>query len=249
MDDQHAAALLAWVCANEIKNFSEKKWKEIHELVPSQIDAQLLSLDLPVLQQTETTTLADLADGRVLAAALVDVDPDAFADLQDLVTATAAHDVPTVKRDEPTATDPDAADHHATDHHATVKEKTKDDPGNGNWILRYTALKRIHKAILQYVQTELGVDTAALPVPNLNAAAKTPHDAQHQLASLLSLVVYVATQSARNIVYIERIQTLPEQVQHALMSVLEGLLQRVQAASGNNPALAARRQSSVQEYA
>lgn len=55
----------------------------------------------------------------------------------------------------------------------------------------------------------------------------TRADMLYQLSPLLAQILYVATQSARNQVYVEYIQALPESVQHGIMLELEGVVASV----------------------
>lgn len=55
----------------------------------------------------------------------------------------------------------------------------------------------------------------------------TRADMLYQLSPLLAQILYVATQSARNQVYVECIQALPESVQHGIMLELEGVVASV----------------------
>ena len=94
---------------------------------------------------------------------------------------------------------------------------------NGNWVLMFNNLKKIYKVLTRYYEEVLGFPagfpSGALSVPNLNAIAK--ENDLNELARLFQLTVAMAVQCQRNQVYIEKIQSLSQESQHALMVTIE----------------------------
>jgi protein HOOK3 len=90
-------------------------------------------------------------------------------------------------------------------------------------VLKFNNLKKIYKVLTRYYEEVLGFPAGfpagALAVPNLNAIARDNDLAE--LVRLLQLVIALAVQCPRNQVYIEKIQSLSQESQHALMLAIE----------------------------
>ncbi|KFH66906.1 hypothetical protein MVEG_07431 [Podila verticillata NRRL 6337] len=91
-----------------------------------------------------------------------------------------------------------------------------------NWVHKYNNLKKLHKLITRYLEEKLGQSLANLDPPNLNAIAKDGDE--HELLKLCELVIAIAVQCERNQYYIQKIQSLPQESQHALMLSLEQII-------------------------
>jgi len=88
-----------------------------------------------------------------------------------------------------------------------------------NWVHRYNNLKKLHKLVTRYLEEKLSQNLAKLDPPNLNAIAKEAEPLE--VIKLCELVMVVAVQCDKNQPYIQKIQSLPETSQHALMLSLE----------------------------
>ncbi|KAI9595395.1 HOOK protein-domain-containing protein [Syncephalis fuscata] len=97
---------------------------------------------------------------------------------------------------------------------------------NGNWVLTFNNLKKIYKVLTRYYEEILGFPAGfpagALAVPNLNAIAK--ENDLVELVKLFQLIIAMAVQCGRNQVYIEKIQSLSQESQHALMVTIEEVM-------------------------
>ena len=88
-----------------------------------------------------------------------------------------------------------------------------------NWVLRFSALKRVYRLITQYFSDVLGQFTDTLEVPDLQAVSK-----EYNVSSTLMmcrLTLAIAVQCDKNKEFIERIQGLSEGDQHCLMKAIE----------------------------
>ncbi|KAI0798101.1 HOOK-domain-containing protein [Abortiporus biennis] len=88
-----------------------------------------------------------------------------------------------------------------------------------NWVLRFSALKRIYRLMTQYFSENLHQPTGALDVPDLQAIAK-----DHNITAILilcRLTIAIAVQCERNKDIIGKIQGLTETEQHSLMRAIE----------------------------
>lgn len=88
-----------------------------------------------------------------------------------------------------------------------------------NWILRFSALKRLYRLITQYFSDVLQKPTSSLDVPNLSTMAKD-HDITATLI-MCRLTIAIGVQCERNKEFIEKIQGLSEVDQHTLMKAIE----------------------------
>lgn len=91
-----------------------------------------------------------------------------------------------------------------------------------NWVLRFSALKRLYRLMTQYYTDILHQPTSALDVPDLQAMAKD-YDPIATL-SMCRLTIVIAVQSARNKEVIDKIQQLSQEDQHCLMKAIEQVL-------------------------
>ncbi|KAI0948399.1 hypothetical protein AcV7_009155 [Taiwanofungus camphoratus] len=99
-----------------------------------------------------------------------------------------------------------------------------------NWVLRFSALKRLYRLMTQYFSDVLHQPTSALEVPDLQAIAKD----YNVTATLIMcrLTIAIAVQCEKNKDIIEKIQRLSESEQHSLMRVIEQVMAKVKV-SGN----------------
>ncbi|ETW85647.1 hypothetical protein HETIRDRAFT_379686 [Heterobasidion irregulare TC 32-1] len=103
-----------------------------------------------------------------------------------------------------------------------------------NWVLRFSALKRVYRLMTQYFSDVLRQPTSALDVPDLQAIAK-----DHNVASTLlmcRLAIAIAVQCEKNKGFIEKIQGLSETDQHYLMKAIEQVMVKVKSAAGGGNA-------------
>ncbi|TFY66829.1 hypothetical protein EVG20_g4265 [Dentipellis fragilis] len=101
-----------------------------------------------------------------------------------------------------------------------------------NWVLRFSALKRVYRLMTQYFSEVLHQPTTALDVPDLQAIGK-----DHNVASTLlmcRLTIAIAVQCEKNKEFIEKIQGLSETDQHYLMKAIEQVMAKVKAAAAVN---------------
>ncbi|KAF9410869.1 hypothetical protein BGZ94_001498 [Podila epigama] len=88
-----------------------------------------------------------------------------------------------------------------------------------NWVHKYNNLKKLHKLVTRYIEEKLGQSLSELDPPDLNAIAKEGDPIE--VLKLCELVIAIAVQCQRNQYYIQKIQSLPQTSQHALMLSLE----------------------------
>ncbi|TFK46029.1 hypothetical protein OE88DRAFT_1066760 [Heliocybe sulcata] len=93
-----------------------------------------------------------------------------------------------------------------------------------NWVLRFSALKRIYRLMTQYFADVLHQPPSSMEVPDLQAMAK-----DHSLADTLvmcRLTIAIAVQCEKNQEFIAKIQGLGETDQHYLMRAIEQIMAR-----------------------
>ena len=88
-----------------------------------------------------------------------------------------------------------------------------------NWVLQFSALKRIYRLLTQYFAEVLMQPASGLEVPDLQAMAKD-HDISATLG-LCRLTLAIAVQCEKNKEFIGKIQALGETDQHYLMRAIE----------------------------
>jgi protein HOOK3 len=91
-----------------------------------------------------------------------------------------------------------------------------------NWVLRFSALKRLYRLMTQYFTDVLQKPTSGLNVPDLQALAK-----DHSIAPALGmcrLTITIGVQCEKNKEFIEKIQGLSQGDQHHLMKAIEQVL-------------------------
>jgi len=96
-----------------------------------------------------------------------------------------------------------------------------------NWVHKYNNLKKLHKLVTRYLEEKLSQNLMRLEPPNLNAIAKDGDPLE--VIKLCELVMVVAVQCDKNQPYIQKIQSLPETSQHALMVSLEQVRKHMKA--------------------
>lgn len=97
-----------------------------------------------------------------------------------------------------------------------------------NWVLRFSALKRLYRLMTQYFAEVLHQPTHGLDVPDLQSIAK-----DHNITATLimcRLTIVIAVQCEKNKEIIEKIQRLSEWEQHSLMRAIEQVSIFLQAA-------------------
>ncbi|RDB21492.1 Protein Hook 3 [Hypsizygus marmoreus] len=100
-----------------------------------------------------------------------------------------------------------------------------------NWVLRFSALKRLYRLMTQYFTDVLQKPTGSLDVPDLQAIAK-----DHNVAATLimcRLTIAIGVQCEKNKQFIDKIQGLSEVDQHHLMKAIEQVMARITIAPGN----------------
>lgn len=88
-----------------------------------------------------------------------------------------------------------------------------------NWVLRFNALKRLYRLLIQYFSDVLNQNTSALEVPDLQAMAKD-HSVKDTLV-MCRLTISIAVQCEENKHIIDKIQSLSDTSQHYLMKAIE----------------------------
>lgn len=88
-----------------------------------------------------------------------------------------------------------------------------------NWVLRFSALKRLYRLLTQYFTDVLQKPTTGLEVPDLQGIAKDNNVGATLV--LCRMTIAIAVQSEKNKGIIERIQKLNESAQHQLMKAIE----------------------------
>ena len=88
-----------------------------------------------------------------------------------------------------------------------------------NWVLRFSALKRLYRLMTQYFTDVLQKPTSGLDVPDLQAIAKD----YNSLATLIMcrITIAIGVQCEQNKQFIDKIQRLSEMDQHHLMKAIE----------------------------
>jgi protein HOOK3 len=88
-----------------------------------------------------------------------------------------------------------------------------------NWVLRFSALKRLYRLMTQYFTDVLQKPTSTLDVPDLQAIAK-----DYSVSATLimcRLTIAIGVQCEQNKQFIDKIQGLSEADQHHLMKAIE----------------------------
>ncbi|GLB35178.1 putative HOOK protein [Lyophyllum shimeji] len=101
-----------------------------------------------------------------------------------------------------------------------------------NWVLRFSALKRLYRLMTQYFTDVLQKPTGSLDVPDLQAIAK-----DHNLAATLimcRMTIAIGVQCEKNKQFIDKIQGLNEADQHHLMKAIEQVMARITVAPGSH---------------
>ncbi|KDR81389.1 hypothetical protein GALMADRAFT_239256 [Galerina marginata CBS 339.88] len=94
-----------------------------------------------------------------------------------------------------------------------------------NWVLRFSALKRLYRLMTQYFANVLQKPTSSLDVPDLQAIAK-----DHNLSATLTmcrLTIVIGVQCEKNKEFIDKIQGLSETDQHHLMKAIEQVMAKI----------------------
>ncbi|TFK72592.1 HOOK-domain-containing protein [Pluteus cervinus] len=100
-----------------------------------------------------------------------------------------------------------------------------------NWVLRFSALKRLFRLMTQYFSDVLQKSNSGLDVPDLQAMAK-----DHSLSATLAmcrLTIAIGVQCEKNRDFIDKIQGLSESNQHNLMKAIEQVMTRIRASGAN----------------
>ncbi|KAJ7929345.1 HOOK protein-domain-containing protein [Mycena leptocephala] len=99
-----------------------------------------------------------------------------------------------------------------------------------NWVLRFSALKRLYRLMTQYFADVLQKPTSGLDVPDLQAVAKD-HTVQATL-TMCRLTIAIGVQCEKNKQFIDKIQGLSETDQHYLMKAIEQVMARINLSGG-----------------
>ncbi|KAJ7070368.1 HOOK protein-domain-containing protein [Mycena belliarum] len=99
-----------------------------------------------------------------------------------------------------------------------------------NWVLRFSALKRLYRLMTQYFADVLQKPTSGLDVPDLQAIAKD-HAVQATL-TMCRLTIAIGVQCEKNKEFIDKIQALSETDQHYLMKAIEQVMSRINMSGG-----------------
>jgi protein HOOK3 len=91
-------------------------------------------------------------------------------------------------------------------------------------VLRFNALKRLYRLLIQYFSDVLNQNTSALEVPDLQAMAKD-HSVKDTLI-MCRLTIAIAVQCEDNKHIIDKIQSLSDTSQHYLMKAIEQVCER-----------------------
>ncbi|KAJ2916056.1 hypothetical protein MD484_g4393, partial [Candolleomyces efflorescens] len=102
-----------------------------------------------------------------------------------------------------------------------------------NWVLRFSALKRLYRLMTQYFADILQKQTTSLEVPDLQAIAKDS-DIPGVL-TLCRLTVVIGVQCESNKDFIDKIQGLNEADQHVLMKAIEQVMGKIGEAGTSEP--------------
>jgi len=86
-------------------------------------------------------------------------------------------------------------------------------------VLRFNALKRLYRLLIQYFSDVLNQNTSALEVPDLQVMAKD-HSVKDTLV-MCRLTISIAVQCENNEHIIGKIQSLSDTSQHYLMKAIE----------------------------
>ncbi|KAI1790752.1 HOOK-domain-containing protein [Ganoderma leucocontextum] len=98
-----------------------------------------------------------------------------------------------------------------------------------NWVLRFSALKKLYRLMTQYFSEVLHQPTGALEVPDLQEIAKDYN--VNATLIMCRLTIAIAVQCEKNKEIIERIQKLTESEQHSLMRVIEQIMTKVRSSA------------------
>uniref|UniRef100_A0A0W0FFT3 HOOK-domain-containing protein n=1 Tax=Moniliophthora roreri TaxID=221103 RepID=A0A0W0FFT3_MONRR len=101
-----------------------------------------------------------------------------------------------------------------------------------NWVLRFSALKRLYRLMTQYFSDVLQKPTSGLDVPDLQAMAKD-FDVTATL-SMCRLTIAIGVQCEKNKDFIVKIQGLSEDDQHNLMKAIEQVMSRISSGSSSD---------------
>ncbi|CCM03827.1 uncharacterized protein FIBRA_05976 [Fibroporia radiculosa] len=94
-----------------------------------------------------------------------------------------------------------------------------------NWVIRFSALKRLYRLMTQYFSDVLHQPTSALEVPDLQAIAQDYNISATLIMCRLTIAITV--QCEKNADIIKKIQRLSESEQHTLMRVIEQVMAKV----------------------
>lgn len=93
-----------------------------------------------------------------------------------------------------------------------------------NWVLHFSALKRLYRLMTQYFADVLQRPTGSLDVPDLQAISKD-HDVVATLI-MCRMTIAIGVQCEKNEEFINKIQGLSETDQHYLMRAIEQVIFR-----------------------
>ncbi|CAO3677548.1 unnamed protein product [Umbelopsis ramanniana] len=120
-----------------------------------------------------------------------------------------------------------------------------------NWVLKFNNLKKLCKLVTRYYEEVLGQQDFTDKIPNINLTAIAKDADVDEILKLCQLVIVIAVLNDNNSIYIEKMQSLSQSSQHALMVCIEQVMVIVQGRSaepgGNLPSMGTQRQASFNE--
>ncbi|KAI9286976.1 hypothetical protein BC943DRAFT_275454 [Umbelopsis sp. AD052] len=90
-----------------------------------------------------------------------------------------------------------------------------------NWVLKFNNLKKLNKLVNRYYEEVLGQQDFTDKIPNINLTAIAKDADVDEILKLCQLVIVIAVLSENNSIYIEKMQSLSQSSQHALMVCIE----------------------------
>ncbi|KAG2182391.1 hypothetical protein INT43_007321 [Umbelopsis isabellina] len=112
-----------------------------------------------------------------------------------------------------------------------------------NWVLKFNNLKKLYKLVTRYYEEVLGQQDFTSKIPQINLTAIAKDADVDEILKLCQLVIVIAVLNDNNSIYIEKMQSLSQSSQHALMVCIEQVMVIVQGRSAE-PGANLRRMSS-----
>jgi len=90
-----------------------------------------------------------------------------------------------------------------------------------NWVLKFNNLKKLNKLVTRYYEEVLGQQEFSDKIPSINLTAIAKDADVDEILKLCQLVIVIAVLNDNNSIYIEKMQSLSQSSQHALMVCIE----------------------------